>query len=41
MTGFAAAGPPSDVHLTLVGLAVTGVVDDPEGTRLGGAAQGS
>jgi trehalose synthase len=31
MTGFADAGIPADVHLMLVGPAVSGVTDDPEG----------
>jgi trehalose synthase len=34
MAGFAEAGLPGDVHLMLVGPAVTGVTDDPEGAEV-------
>jgi trehalose synthase len=34
MTGFANAGIPEDVHLMLVGPAVSGVSDDPEGATV-------
>lgn len=34
MAGFAHADPPPDVHLMLVGPAVTGVTDDPEGAEV-------
>jgi trehalose synthase len=34
MTGFADAGIPRDVHLMLVGPAVSGVTDDPEGAEV-------
>jgi trehalose synthase len=34
MAGFAAADLPPDVHLMLVGPAVTGVADDPEGAQV-------
>jgi trehalose synthase len=34
MTGFAGASLPADVHLMLVGPAVSGVADDPEGAEV-------
>jgi trehalose synthase len=34
MAGFADAGTPADVHLMLVGPAVSGVTDDPEGAEV-------
>jgi trehalose synthase len=34
MAGFAGAGLPEDVHLMLVGPAVSGVTDDPEGAEV-------
>lgn len=34
MAGFAGAGLPDDVHLMLVGPAVSGVTDDPEGAEV-------
>jgi trehalose synthase len=34
MAGFASAGLPDDMHLMLVGPAVTGVSDDPEGSEV-------
>jgi len=34
MAGFAAAGLPDDMHLMLVGPAVAGVTDDPEGAQV-------
>lgn len=34
MAGFASAGLPGDMHLMLVGPAVTGVSDDPEGSEV-------
>ncbi len=34
MAGFAHADPPQDVHLMLVGPAVAGVTDDPEGAEV-------